>query len=205
MSTITATATLFILAIIIVTSSMAATTTLVRATTTTATNTNNTTTTSPTIPLSSGIDLSSEPVYQQLSRTTNVSPINQTHIQFTVSGNGTLVLPNGPINITGTGSTIASKMGTLIGERVLNTEDGTENATATLYGIARFDTEEQETGKGIVIATVHTNSTGILAPLNNTIVAGIVDIRPNGESLVTFWEWEDEIQQQGSDTSSPIQ
>lgn len=189
-TTATTTMTLFILTIIIVTSSMTIPTALVTATTTTATNNNNKTTSSPTVPLSSGIELSQEPVYQQLSRTTNVTPINQTHIQFTVSGNGTLVLPNGPINITGTGSTIASRMGTLIGERVLSTEDGTENATATLYGIARFDTEEQETGKGIVIATVHTNSSGILAPLNDTIVAGIVDIRPNGESLVTFWEWE---------------
>ena len=40
---------------------------------------------------------------------------------------------------------------------------------------------------------VHTNSTGILAPLNGMIVAGIDDIQPNGDILLTFWEWESGI------------
>ena len=74
-------------------------------TTTTTTTSNATTTTSP-----SEIDLSPEPVHQEQQTLVSENPINQTHTQFTFSGNGTLNLPNGtePISITSTGSVIGS-------------------------------------------------------------------------------------------------
>jgi hypothetical protein len=77
------------------------------ATTTTTTTTSNDTTTA-TSP--SEIDLSPEPVHQEQQTLVSENPINQTHTQFTFSGNGTLNLPNGtePISITSTGSVIAA-------------------------------------------------------------------------------------------------
>jgi hypothetical protein len=75
--------------------------------------------------------------------------------------------------------------GTAVGEEVLTTEDGTENATAKFYSIGRFNMEDGS-GKSILIALVHTNSTGQLAPLNGAIVAGEVD-------LITLWEWQSGI------------
>jgi hypothetical protein len=48
-------------------------------------------------------------------------------------------------------------------------------------------------GKGFKIVIFHTNSTGMLAPLNGVIAAGINDIQPNGESELTAWRWESGI------------
>ena len=170
------------------------------ATTTTTTTTSNatTTTTSP-----SEIDLSSEPVHQEQQTLVSENPINQTHTQFTFSGNGTLNLPNGtePISITSTGSVIAAMDGTAVGEEVLTTEDGTESATAKFYSIGRFNMED-DTEKAIVIALVHTNSTGQLAPLNGAIVAGEVEFLPVGTNLITLWEWQSGIPLPTTDTAS---
>src|SRR3712207_8970862 len=55
------------------------------------------TTTTP--PTSSGIELSSQPVYQTQEKLVSQSPINQTHAEFVVSANGTLTLPNGTESI----------------------------------------------------------------------------------------------------------
>jgi hypothetical protein len=170
------------------------------ATTTTTTTTSNatTTTTSP-----SEIDLSPEPVHQEQQTLVSENPINQTHTQFTFSGNGTLNLPNGrePISITSTGSVIAAINGTAVGEEVLTTEDGAESATAKFYAIGRFNMEDGS-GKSILIALVHTNSTGQLAPLNGAIVAGEVEFLPVGTSLITLWEWQSGIPLPTTDTAS---
>jgi hypothetical protein len=159
------------------------------ATTTTTTTTSNATTTT-----SSGIELSPEPVHQEQQTLVSENSINQTHTQFTFSGNGTLNLPNGmePISITSTGQVIAAMDGTAVGEEVLTTEDGTENATAKFYSMGRFNMEDGS-GKSILIALVHTNSTGQLAPLNGAIVAGEVEFLPVGTSLITLWEWQSGI------------
>jgi hypothetical protein len=170
------------------------------ATTTTTTTTSNDTTTA-TSP--SEIDLSPEPVYQEQQTLVSENPINQTHTQFTFSGNGTLNLPNGtePISITSTGSVIAAMDGTAVGEEVLTAEDGTESAIAKFYSIGRFNMEDRS-GKSILIALVHTNSTGQLAPLNGAIVAGEVEFLPVGTSLITLWEWQSGIPLPTTDTAS---
>jgi hypothetical protein len=175
-------ATIFTLAII-----FASTTTPVAASTT-----GNTTTTT-TLP-SSGIELSPQPVYQERVGTVSETPINQTHVQLIISGNGTLTLPNGTetINTTSTGNIIVSQDGTGVGKEVLSTEDGTESATATFYEIARFNMEDG-TGRGIIIALVHTNSTGRLAPLDSIILTGQQEFTPEPTSLVTLWEWQSGI------------
>ena len=60
------------------------------------------TTTTPSPASSSGIELSPQPVYQEQVRDEGEIPINQTHIQLSFSGNGTLNVPDGtePIRTT---------------------------------------------------------------------------------------------------------
>lgn len=152
---------------------------------------NNTTTSS------SQIELSQQPIYQDQVRQVSETQINQTHVQSTVAGNGMLTLPNTtePIRTSSAGNLIVSLEGTAptaAGEQIVMTEDGSENATATLYEIARFNMQDG-TGKGIAIAVVHTNSTGLLAPLNGMILAGQEEFHADGSRLVTMWEWESGI------------
>jgi hypothetical protein len=159
------------------------------ATTTTSNTTTTTTTTS-----SSGIELSPQPIYQEHVRDVSETLINQTHAQLVVEGNGTLTLQNSTeiIKTTSTGSGIVSIIGTFAGKEILTTEDGSENATATSYEIARSNKEEG-IGKGIAIAIIHTNSTGRLAPLDGMILAGQEEFQPDGRALITFWEWQSGI------------
>jgi hypothetical protein len=78
------------------------------------------------------------------------------------------------------------------GKEVLTTEDGSDTATATVYGLLRFDMQEGN-GRGITIATVHTNSTDMLAPLDGMILTGINELYPDGTGSVTLWEWQSGI------------
>jgi hypothetical protein len=82
--------------------------------------------------------------------------------------------------------------GTAVGKEVFTTLDGSESATATLYGIARFNMEDGS-GRAIVIALLHTNSTGRLAPVDGIILAGHVQSHPDESSSVTYWERESGI------------
>ena len=161
-------------------------------TTATATPSNTTsTTTSP------GIELSSQPVYQDHLRVVSQNPINETHMSITFSGNGTLTLPNTTqaINTTSNGSALISFMTLSVqGMETIRTQDSSETATATLYEI---DQQPATTGesKGIVIAVVNTNATsGMLGPLNGMILAGTDDIQTTtSESRLTLWEWKSGI------------
>jgi len=163
------------------------------AATTTTSNTTTTTTTTTTT-YSSGIELSPKPIYQEHIRDVSETLVNQTHAQLIVAGNGTLTLPNSTetIRTTSTGSGIVSIISTFVGKEILTTEDGSENATATSYEIARSNKEEG-IGKGIAIAIIHTNSTGRLAPLDGMILAGQEEFQPDGRALITFWEWQSGI------------
>jgi hypothetical protein len=79
--------------------------------------------------------------------------------------------------------------GTATGKEVITTEDGSESATATTYGIARL-----EARRGIMIALFDTNSTGILAPLDGMILAGQIEYPPEEtHSIITLWEWQSRI------------
>ena len=170
----------------------------VAATTTTTVSAGTTTTTSSAAPSSSGIKLSPHPIYQERAPPGSVTPINQTHISATHSGNGTLTL----LNSTQTISTISN--GTAIvsfatssayAKSTIRAANG-ETATATIYEIVQFNNPAAAPlggGKGIVTVIFHTNSTGMLAPLNGVIAAGIDNISPNGESDTTLWRWESGI------------
>ena len=95
----------------------------------TTTTTGNATTTTIT-PSSRGIELSPEPVYQERQIPVSQTPINQTHILFTDSGNGTITLPDTTeaINFTGTDRVIVSTIdGTAVGKEVFTTVDESES------------------------------------------------------------------------------
>ena len=156
-----------------------------------------TTTTTTTSPPEAGLELSPQPIYQEVSRQVAENLINDTHVETIFTANGTLTLPNATgetINTTSTGRILIAFMeGTAVGEQVINTEDRSESATAKFFGIARFNMEQEGTGRGIVIALVHTDSTGRLAPLNGMILAGDVEFDAEGTSFTTLWEWQSGI------------
>jgi hypothetical protein len=157
----------------------------------------NTTTTSSAAP-SSGIQLSPQPIYQERVPPGSVTPINQTHIAVTHTGNGTLTLPNSnqTINVISNGSAIASlATPSAIAKETIRAPNG-ETVTTTFYEIIQFSNPAEAPlggGKGFKIIKFHTNSTGMLAPLNGVIAAGINDIQPNGDSELIAWRWESGI------------
>ena len=160
------------------------------------TNTAYSTTSAP--PPSSGIKLSSQPIYQESVPPGSVTPINQTHIAATHTGNGTLTLPNSnqTINVISNGTAIFSfATPSAIAKETIRAPNG-ETATLTFYEIIQFSNPTEAPlggGKGIKIIIFHTNSTGMLAPLDGVIAAGINDLQPNGESELTAWRWESGI------------
>ena len=169
----------------------------------TASNTASTTTTMTMNASSSGIQLSPQPVLQERTTTTSQIPINQTHISATFTGNGTLTVPNttDTINFTTNGTALISLMThSTQAKATIVTEQG-ETATATFYEILKIDPATAGDGRGLTMAVINTDSTGTLAPLNGTIVAGISDLRSNEENTVTLWEWESGI---GSNTSDGV-
>src|SRR5918998_5939611 len=155
------------------------------------------TTTSSAAP-SSGIQLSPQPIYQERVPPGSVTPINQTHIAVTHTGNGTLTLPNSnqTINVISNGSALASlATPSAIAKETIRAPNG-ETVTITFYEIIQFSNPAEAPlggGKGFKIIKFHTNSTGMLAPLNGVIAAGINDIQPNGVSELTAWRWESGI------------
>ncbi|MDQ3718643.1 MAG: hypothetical protein M3311_05765 [Thermoproteota archaeon] len=172
---------------------------------TTTASTPSSTTATTTSGTSSGIQLSPQPVMQEQTTTTSTTPINQTHMSATFSGNGTLTLPDttDTINYTSNGTALISLiMHTVQAKETLMTEQG-ETATATIYEIAKFDPSTPGEGKGLAMALIDTDSTGTLASLNGTIVAGISDMQPNGQTSATFWEWESEIGNNTSTAAAP--
>jgi hypothetical protein len=185
---------------IMVTSSRMITTIPTAATTATTTSnttamTNNTTILSSS--LSSGLRFSPQPVWEEQITDTSETPINETHIIGTFTGNGTLNLPDSAeeaINITSNGSVTGSIIDPIgVGEEVIRTMDGTESATQEFFGIARFNTYEG-TGRAIVIALVHTNSTDRLAPLDGMILVGTHEQKLNTPTAIfRYWEWESGI------------
>ena len=163
---------------------------------TTATSTHNSSTTATTTTnTSSGIKLSPQHIYQESVPPGTVTPINQTHIAATHTGIGTLTIPNSnqTINVISNGTAIFSlATPSAIAKETIRAPNG-ETVTTTFYEIIQFSNPAEAPlggGKGFKIIKFHTNSTGMLAPLNGVIAAGINDIQPNGVSELTAWRWE---------------
>jgi hypothetical protein len=172
----------------------------------------NMTTAAATTSSPSGIKLSPQPIYQESSPPGNITPINQTHGILTFTGSGMLTLPNTTqtINTTHNGTAIISfTTSSGYGRETIRTQAG-ETVTATVYEIVQFNNPaaaapEGGGGKGIVTAVFQTNSTGMLAPLNGVIAAGIDDMSPSGESRVTLWRWESGIPLSTATTTTPTE
>jgi hypothetical protein len=136
------------------------------------------------------INLAEKPFLVEHGRTVAATPINQTHIQISLAGNGTITLPNSTETVmtkdTGNGIARLTPTGNIVqGQILLNTEDGSENATV-------FFTEIGQNEKGIGVAYFTTNSTGKLAFLNNMVAVIQDELQPNGDTLITAWEWRGE-------------
>ena len=133
------------------------------------------------------ITLAQKPFLVEHGRTVAAIPINQTHIQISLAGNGTITLPNSIETITtkDTGNAIArlTPTGNIVNGQIhLSTEDRSENATA-------FFTEIGQNERGIGVAYFTTDSTGKLAFLNNMVAVIEDELQPNGDTLITAWEW----------------
>jgi hypothetical protein len=136
------------------------------------------------------IVLAEKPFLVEHGRTLAANPINQTHVQISLAGNGTIALPNSTetVKTKDTGNAIArlTPTGNIVNGQIhISTEDGTENATV-------FFSEIGQGGKGIGVAYFSTNSTGKLAFLDNMVAVIQDEIQPNGDTLITAWEWRGE-------------
>ena len=133
------------------------------------------------------IALAEKPFLVEYGKTVAATPINQTHIQISLAGNGTIMLPNSTetVKTKDTGNAIArlTPTGNIAqGQIHISTEDGSENGTV-------FFTEIGLNEKGIGIAYFSTNSTGKLAFLDNMVAVIQDEIQPNGDTMITAWEW----------------
>lgn len=145
-------------------------------------------TASETVAASKLIPLHKEPILVEHGKTTAVNPINQTHIQISLTGNGTLHPPNSTetIKTNDMGNAIVRLMpeGDIVrGEIHMSTEDGSENATV-------YFTEISKGGKGVGVTYFTTDSVGRLSFLNNTVAVFQDELLPDGTTVITAWEWE---------------
>jgi hypothetical protein len=136
------------------------------------------------------ITLANKPFLVEHGRTVAANPINQTHIQISLVGNGTIMLPNSTetVKTKDTGNAIArlTPTGNIAqGQIHISTEDGSENATV-------FFTEIGQNERGVGVAYFSTNSTGKLAFLDNMVAIFQDESQPDGSTVITAWEWRGE-------------
>ncbi len=134
------------------------------------------------------------PFYREHIIVIGQNPINATHVEVSLSGNGNLTLPNSTqtitVNSTGTALVNFDTTSVLAQEFLTTAEDRSENASATIYEITRHDVNAR-TEKGVVIAIFETNSTtGQLAFLDGLIGVGQADVDAAGNTDITLWEFE---------------
>jgi hypothetical protein len=82
--------------------------------------------------------------------------------------------------------------GTFAGKEILTSEDESENATATIYEIIRFNMEAGNC-TGVAIALFHTNSAELLAPLDGMILTGRGELYTDETGLHSSWKWQSGI------------
>ncbi|MDQ3853373.1 MAG: hypothetical protein M3299_11115, partial [Thermoproteota archaeon] len=104
------------------------------------------------------IILAEKPFLVEHGKTVAAIPINQTHIQLSLAGNGTITLPNSTETVMtkDTGNAIArlTPTGNIVNGQIhITTEDGSENATV-------FFTEIGQNERGIGVAYFFTDSSG---------------------------------------------
>jgi hypothetical protein len=139
----------------------------------------------------SAIELAEEPLAEGYYRMASENSTSETQAQFSVEGNTTIIVPNatGMITTRDTGEGTFSFLpggsgGSPSGQLHMTTEDGSESVIVNFTEFIRFDSS-----RGIGIAYFSTNSTGMLAPLNNMIAVFLDEVQPNEDSIVRFFEW----------------
>jgi len=169
------------------------TTTVGGATTPTDTMSNNNTslnTTTSSTPITSNVELEEEPFAVGRYSPVSVNMINETQqLQIVFEGSTTITLPNFTETITtrDTGEGLITSLpggGVIRGEIQMSTEEGSESATVDL---TEYFLDESPTA--INLAYFSTNSTGMLAPLNNMIAVSLDEEQPNGDVVVRLFEW----------------
>jgi hypothetical protein len=139
------------------------------------------------------LPIADTPFYRENITVTAQNPINATHVEVSLSGNGTLTLPNSTetITVNSTGTALVNfETTSVIAQEFLTAEDGKENASATIYEITRHYVQAR-TEKGVVTAIFETNSTtGELAFLDGMIGIGQADVDTAGNTDITLWEFE---------------
>jgi hypothetical protein len=147
-------------------------------------------------PSSSVIHLSAQPIWQESTANTGVTPFDQTHSIVTFFGNGTFTVPDTgeTINATNNGTALMSSVtGSGYGRASFFSEEDSDSTAITFYEIKKSDPGTSQT-KGITIAVFDNNATGSLRPFNGMIVVGLHDEQPNaGVGTRTLWMWESEI------------
>jgi hypothetical protein len=169
------------------------TTTVGGATTPTDTMSNNNTslnTTTSSTPITSNVELEEEPFAVGRYSPVSVNMINETQqLQIVFEGSTTITLPNSTETITtrDTGEGLITSLpggGVIRGQIQMSTEEGSESATVDL---TEYFLDESPTA--INLAYFSTNSTGMLAPLNNMIAVSLDEEQPNGDVVVRLFEW----------------
>ncbi|MDQ3968287.1 MAG: hypothetical protein M3275_07835 [Thermoproteota archaeon] len=140
------------------------------------------------------LPIANTPFYREHITVTDQNPINATHVEVSLSGSGNLILPNSTetIEVNSTGSALVNfdTTSVIAQEFLTTTEDGKENASATIYEITHHDVQTR-TEKGVVIAIFETNSTtGELAFLDGMIAVGQADVDEAGNTDITLWKFE---------------
>jgi hypothetical protein len=117
--------------------------------------------------------------------------INETQqVQIVLEGSTTITLPNSTETIktrdTGEGVITSLPGGGVIRAQIqMSAEDGSESMTVDL---TEYHLDEIPTA--ISLAYFSTNSTGMMAPLNNMIAVSLDEEQPNGDVIVRFFEWD---------------
>lgn len=169
------------------------TTTVSGATTPTDTMSNNNTslnTTTSSTSITSNVELEEEPFAVGRYSPVSVNMINETQqLQIVFECGTTITLPNSTETITtrDTGEGLITSLprgGVIRGQIQMSTEEGSESATVDL---TEYFLDESPTA--INLAYFSTNSTGMLAPLNNMIAVSLDEEQPNGDVVVRLFEW----------------
>lgn len=169
------------------------TTTVSGATTPTDTMSNNNTslnTTTSSTPITSNVELEEEPFAVGRYSPVSVNMINETQqLQIVFEGGTTITLPNSTETITtrDTGEGLITSLpggGVIRGQIQMSTEEGSESA---IVDLTEYFLDESPTA--INLAYFSTNSTGMLAPLNNMIAVSLDEEQPNGDVVVRLFEW----------------
>lgn len=158
------------------------------ATTTTATNATTTTTAAPI-----NLEFEDEPFAESRLREVSENVISETQqVEVVFEGSTTITtLPNTTETITtrdvGEGIlTFIPGGGVFHGQLQMTIEDGSESAIA-LY-TEHFN---EESPTAISLVQFITNSTGVLAPLNNMIAITLDQEQPDGSLIIRYFEWEE--------------